>query len=314
MAEPIIDRLELKRLPFQRRPVAQPGTTLVFQMPDGRLVAPRHPYTTGETWWKGPKWAYVVDVKPHATSFSCQLPCAGDALFFQANVNYTWSVSDPAALVDQQVTDPEAECQAHLMQRLPMITRRYESLKSADAELGVQRHLGAQPIELAGRGVRIHNLYVHMRMDSDQGLLAKQLEIDVLKQRLAEKEAEGKGRVAWIEQQDELKRQTQKQEHLNAIVSGGTDTLYAYILREDPTKGLEVVNRMIAMSEREEQRTLEAIKVLIDGGEIRLGELDGAVSAAVKRISAILGKDVGGPDAIGAGSDKALPAAENEDR
>lgn len=50
---------------------------------------------------------------------------------------------------------------------------------------------------------------------------------------------------------------------------------------------------MIGLSEREEMRTLEAVKLLIDGGEIRVGELDRAVRAAVTRIQGILGGPTG---------------------
>jgi hypothetical protein len=122
MPGPILNTIELKRLPFSRRPIAQPGTILVFQMPDNQLIAPQPPYTSGETWWKGPRLAYVVDNRPHGAVFTCKLPAAGDALHFEATVRFAWRVNNPVEVVREQVEDPEAEGETFLTQILPTIT------------------------------------------------------------------------------------------------------------------------------------------------------------------------------------------------
>lgn len=289
MVEPILDKLELRRLPFQRRPIAQPGTTLVFQMADGQVVAPVHPYTTGETWWRGPKWAYVVDLRPHGATFEVELPSSAAAVYFAATVSYSWTVHDAAALVTGAVADPEAHCRGHLERRLPALTGRHAPLRIAEAERDLYDVLGRHPIDLP-HGLRIQGLHVRLRMDADQAALAKEQEIGKLRQELAERDAEGDGVLKRIRQRTDLELERERQTHYLGTVGGGREAMMALVIAQHPDKAPQILDTMINLTEREEQRTLEAIKVLIDGGEIRIGELDGAVSAAVGRISAILGK------------------------
>ncbi|MBA2695200.1 MAG: hypothetical protein H0U62_05000 [Actinobacteria bacterium] len=309
MSDRLVSRMELCRLPFQRRPVAEPGTTLVFHMANGQLVEPSYPYTTGETWWRGPKAAYVVDVTPHAAQFECQLPSSAGAVYFSATVSYSWNVHDAARVVREQVADPAAECRAHLSRWLPTVTSRFSPDRPAEAGTCIRVELGRASIDLE-RGIRIQDLDAQLRMDPDQALLAKEWEIGKLRQEIAKRDAGGKGEVAAIEQRTELHLQSEREQHYSTAVTGGRERVMAVVMAQDPAKAPEILNTMIGLSEREEQRTLEAIKVLIDGGEIRLGELDGAVQAAVERISGILGKPVA---QVGSGpatdQEKVLPSA-----
>jgi hypothetical protein len=282
MIRPILQTLELKRLPFARRPIAQPGTILVFQMPDNQLIAPQPPYTTGETWWRGPKLAYVVDNRPHGGEFTCQLPADGDALFFEATVRFTWRVSDPVAVVRELIEDPAAECQSYLVTTLPVITRRHRYNEPAAAEAEVQKHAREHPPQLAGRGIRIEALHVALRIPEAQITTFQGLQ-----------SAQHEQQLAMLKTVHEQEVQALKQNRMNAIVTGGSQALYAFVLEQDPTRGLEIVTQMQSMADLEKQRAIEAIKVLIDGDEIRVGELDGAVAAAVEGFRNILGQYAG---------------------
>jgi hypothetical protein len=279
MSNPVIDTIELKRLPFARRPIAEPGTVLVFQMPDNRLVAPEPPYTMGETWWKGPKQAYVVDNRPHGAVFTCRLPAAGDAVFFDATVRFRWRVSDPITVVRERVEDPEAEGETYLAQNLPVITRRHEYHVPADVEADIARSVGGRTLQLKQRGIDIDDVHVQLRIAADR------LEVFA-----GIKAAPHEQQLKLLQAKYEEELHAIKRQRMNEIVSRGPETLYAFILQEDPTRGMEVVAQMQAMADREKQRAIEAIKVLIDGEEIRVGELDGAVADAVNGFRNILGQ------------------------
>lgn len=317
MPDRFVNRMELSRLPFKRRPVAEPGTTLVFQSANGQLVEPTYPYTTGDTWWRGPTAAYVVDVTPHGVSFECELPSSAAAVYFSATVSYSWSVHNAARVVRDQVGDPEAECRAYLERWLPTVTCQFPPDQPAEAGTSIRVQMGRAPIDLE-RGIRIQDLHAQLRMDSDQALLAKELEIGTLRQQIAERDATGKGRIASIEQDTDLQLQSARQQHYGTAITGGREQVMAVVMARDPSKGQEILNTIIGLSEREEQRTLEAIKVLIDGGEIRLGELDGAVQAAVERIKSILTSPAGsaGWSTAGPSGDvgNALPSADDTDQ
>ena len=295
MPGPILNTMELKRLPFARRPIAQPGTILVFQMPDNQLVAPQPPYTAGETWWKGPKLAYVVDNRPHGAVFNCQLPAAGDALYFDATVRFTWRVSDPVDVVREQVEDPEAECETYLAQNLPTITRRHQFNAPAGAEADVANTVGRRPLPLRGRGIEIQAVHAQLRIPQEQIEIFQGIQAAPHAQVLAKLKAE-----------HDLEIQDIKRQRMNEIVTGGPERLYAFILQEDPSRGMEIVSQMRQLEDRDKQHALDAIKVLIEGGELRAGELDGAVATAVEGFRNILGQYAGT-----AGADKAaLPPSE----
>ncbi|GIE94629.1 hypothetical protein [Paractinoplanes rishiriensis] len=282
MPGPILNTLELKRLPFARRPIAQPGTVLVFQMPNNELIAPEPPYTTGETWWKGPKMAYVVDNRPHHGVFVCKLPAAGDAHFFDATVHFTWRVHQPVDVVREQVEDPEAECETYLAANLPTITRQHDYHVPAAAEEAVAHRVGRKVLPLHGRGICIEAVHAQLRIPPDQLVTFQQIQAAPHEQELARMKARYEAEIQKI-----------KQQQMDDIVNGGPERLYAFIIQQDPARGLEVVTQMQAMADRDKQRAIEAIKVLIDGEEIRVGELDGAVAAAVDGFRNILGQYAG---------------------
>jgi hypothetical protein len=289
MPDALVTWVELGRLPFKRRPVAEPGTRLVFQLANGDLVCPEHPYTTGETWFRGPKGGFAVDVGTYDASFQTELPSAVDAVLFTATVSYRWQVHDPVRVVRERVTEPWAECRAYLERWLPGITSEFPPGRTLDATRAIQDRLGRARIDV-GRGIGVSSLHVALRMDD----LAKELVNGRLRQEIARETAYGQVEI------DDIKRR-----QYEAAITSGPQGLMAVILAQNPSKGPEMLNTMIGLSEREQQRALEAIKVLIDGGEIRLGELDGAVRGAVQRLSTMMGvatqpvAQLGGGEATG---------------
>lgn len=289
MSNPIINRLEIRPLAI-RRQLLDPGTMLVFQLPDNTLEAPPQGFGPGEMIKKRPKAAFTVDVRAHTASFECRLPAKGDAVFFSATVNYTWMVGDPVRVVSHQVTNPEGDCWAYLMQVLPQITRRHEFEHPAAAEEDLQRTRAGRTLELAQRGLRILDVYMHLRISDEQRDKVAELAAISVEQRLAMSRTRNEADLAALAQQRELERQAERQATIEALVRGGADKMYAFVIQQDQTRGLDVISRMEALADRDKQRALGAMKVLIDGGEIRLGELDGAVAAAVSGFRAILGE------------------------
>jgi len=289
MTNPILNRLEIKPLAI-RRQLLEPGTTLVFQLPDNRLEAPPQGLSVTEMLKKRPKFAFTVDVRAHTATFECQLPAKGDAVYFSATVNYTWLVGDPVRVVSQQVLNPEGDCYAYLMQVLPQITRRHDFEQPAAAEQDLQRTRAGRTLELPQRGLRILEVYMHLRISDAQRDKVAQLTAISMEQRLALAQAENEAALAALAQKKELERQAERQGTMEALVKGGAEKMYAFVIQQDQTRGLEVISRMEALADRDKQRALDAMKVLIDGGEIRLGELDGAVAAAVAGFRAILGE------------------------
>jgi hypothetical protein len=289
MTNPILNRLEIRPLTI-RRQMLDPGTMLVFQLPDNRLEAPPQGFSITDMLKKRPKLAYVVDVRTHPATFECQLPSRGDAVYFSATVNYTWVVVDPVRVVAQQVSNPESDCFAFLSQLLPRYTRKHSYEQPAAAEQELQDARAGRTLEMAARGLRIVDVYMHLRISEEQRSVVAQLAANTKEQELALARVNNEAELALVADRKQRERQDEQQERLEALVKGGMDKMYAFVIQQDPTKGIEVINRMDAMDERERMHTLESMKVLIDGGQVRLGDLDDAVADAVTQFRSILGQ------------------------
>lgn len=314
MSNPLLNKKELRRLPFQRRPVAEPGTRLVFQMSSGQLVSPDHPFTSGDVWWRGPRTVYVVDSRPHSASFECTLPCAGDALHFDASITYTWTAYAPVTVVREKVENPPADCRGHLIQRMRKVSRQYPALNIAAAERAVSLDTDGS-IDLDERGLRITNVTVELRLDPAQAPIAKDLEIASLRQRLAEEEERGKAAISRIAQESDLKLHEVRTKFYTDILSSGPASMAGNLLAQDPTKAAEAADFMLGLWQRDQEVALKAMKVILDSDQLRAGEIDGAVSAAVDSFTALV-TQAGNKLALGAltgGRPMVSAAAEKRD-
>ncbi|MBY8873794.1 CCDC90 family protein [Micromonospora sp. PLK6-60] len=290
---PVLGREELSRLPFRRWPAPRQGTRLVFEKPDGELVAPRHPYTAGERWWRGPRAMYVVDVTEHAEDFTCTLPCAAGALHFDAVVNYSWQVIEPETVVREQEADPAAHCERFLRERLRTITKRFAALDSHDAEEAIRGDLSPVGVDV-GRGLRVSGLRVELTINAEQKALASELEIEKLRQEVELLKQRGEIDRTKAAQDADLARHRERSTYFAELLAGGGAALAGVIAAEDPSKANEAVRFMVDLYEKDQQLAIDALKVISDGGQLRLGDLDDAVTAAVRRFQAIVGPSGGG--------------------
>jgi len=296
----IVGSQALGRLPFRRRPVAEPGTTLVFQLASGDIVAPSHPYTTGDVWWRRAKTAYIVDARSHGESFACTTPCAGDAVHFNASVGYAWSVWNAAAVVREQVDDAAAQCQGYLTQRMRQITRRFRAEQSADAERAVQIELGSGPIDL-DRGLRIAGCTAALGLDADQAQLSKAIAMTPLQHHLDK-----------LGQDAELARHKERADFFAGLLSAGTASMAGNILAQDPTRAAEAADFMASVSRQDQDLAIKAMRAIMEGGQVRIGELDGAVAAVVDRFTALVsqaGENLAPAARPASPPDRELPAA-----
>ncbi|MFC0002846.1 hypothetical protein [Micromonospora siamensis] len=285
---PVLGREELSRLPFRRRPVPRQGTRLVFEGPNGELTVPPHPYTAGEGWWRGPRAMYVVDVTEHAERFECTLPCRGGALHFDSVVAYSWQVAAPEVVVREQEADPAAHCERFLRERLRAVTKRFTALQSHDAEEAIRAELS--PVELVvGRGLRISALRVELIINAEQKVLASEKEIEALRHEVEILKTRGRIERDGLNQDAELEQQEKRARHYAALLAGGGPALAGMIAAQDPSKAEEAVRFMVELHEKDQQMAIETLKVIIEGDQLRLGELDDAVTTAVQRFKAIFG-------------------------
>lgn len=303
MSNPIIRRQEISRLPLQRRPVADPGTTLVFQTRRGELVGAEYAFTSGEVFWRGYRTAYTVDTRPHGESFTCRLPARGDALHFDASVAYNWTVHDAVAVVAHEVDDPAAGCRDYLIKEMRRICRRVDAIQPDPVERAerlIDTELAQTAVRLSN-GLSITALHPALSLDPEQLEIAKKLAMGTLTHQYDTMKAYHDNDVEQIRQSGELRRRNDRIEFY-AQMTGG-NRLVAGILAEDPTKAMETFQLMAGVEEQKRAEAIRAMEVIIKGGHLQIGDLDPAISAVVSQFTSLV-SDVnrtiaGGPQIAG---------------
>jgi hypothetical protein len=313
---PLLRTEQLRRLPFLRRPVAEPGTTLVFQAASGELVWPAYPYTAGDVWWRGHRVVYVVDVGPHHHTFTCKLPAKSKVLYFDATIGFEWRVVDPVAVVRDRLADPASVCRRYLFGEMHGISQQSSAMEGAQAEAALSSRFGAGHVDLQS-GVRISGVGVALSLDQAQIGVAQELELHRLKQELAEAQAKGQASVNRINQDADLDLQSKRHAYYTRVIGQGLPAMAGNILAQDPSKAAEAAGFMMSLWDKDQKVALEAMQVILDGDHVRLGEIDDAVAAAVSRFRDIVssaGSRLGASPLLGSSASstpEALPAGES---
>jgi hypothetical protein len=287
LSNPILGRQDFSRLPLQRRPVADPGTTLVFVTRRGELVSAENAYTMGELWWRGPRAVYRVDTTRHGQSFDCRLPARGDVLHFDAQVSFSWSVQDASAVVRDQVTSGEVGCRDHLIKEMRRICRRVDPMErepAERAERAIHAELGQSKIVLPN-GLCIDDLHVVLSLDPEQASIAKELLIGTLRQQRDVMSTRGHDDIENIKQTGELRRKRERIAFYEDVVG---NKLLANVLAEDPAKAAETVQLIFSMEQQNREKAIQAMQVIIDGGHLQIGDLDPAIAAVVSQFTSLV--------------------------
>lgn len=262
LANPIESTQQLRRWPFQRRPVAPAGTTIVFQRSNGDLVNPREAMLASDVSLRGLREMHVVNMRTHESAFKCTLPSRNIALQFDVTVRYSWHVGDPLRVVRQQVVDAPAACEKHIVRLIRPICRTVGEQDEAAVE--DKLHALPSPLTLAEYGLVVTALSFEVRSD------AEVIEL---------------GREHFTQAGNLTLHQT-RVDFFDRIVRNGT--LVANILAHDPGKAAEAAAFLDKQLVEDRRATLEAMKILIDGDSVHYGDLDDAVAAVIKRFGTIV--------------------------
>jgi hypothetical protein len=230
---------------------------------------------------RGFRTMYTVDTRVHGARFQARFPSRNVALQFDVAVTHNWTVVDPELVVQHQVVDAPASCQAHLVKLLRPLFRRMDVLDEADAEQLVNDAL-VHSIRLSELGLMITNTSVEVRSDA---------------------EALGIKREQYT-QTEHLGLHEERVRFFDRMSSIGNAA--ANILAADPEKAIEAATFLDGQLQRDKNVALEAMRVLLEGGGVVPGDLDGAVVAVVERFQSIVSPASGA--VAGTGADP-VPAA-----
>lgn len=288
LANPIVSTEILRRWPFQRRPVPPPGTTIVFQRSNGELVLPRAAMLASDVSLRGLREMHVVNMRTHESSFQTKLPSKNIALQFDVSVTYSWTVCDPVRVVQQQVVDAPTTCQKHLERLIRPVCRTVDEADEGKVE--DKLHSLPIPINLADHGLVVTAISFQVRSD------AEVLEL---------------GREHFTQAGSLTLHQT-RVDFFDKIVRNGT--LVANIIAHDPGKAAEAAAFLDKQLENDRNATIEAMKILLEGGEhVHYGDLDDAVGAVIDRFRTIVARPTSITQPQARDQIEAAPSLERED-
>ena len=303
---PIISREEAPRLRlFQPRPTPEPGIALVLFRVGQPLVTlwPGDRLTAGEVRWGNYKTIYKVDITEHSFKFTCKLPCQSDAFDFQAEVQVTCSVDDPATIVDRNIEDARAVLEPLLISTMRSISRDYDVEESGAAERAI---IEAVKKERYGVGLKIDRFVVKLSLEEEARAHIRQL-------RQIERDKEREKREAELQRQRdelEMERMKLKMDFYRPLIREGHWGLLALQLVKHPDDVEMVVETLKQEHHVEMARQMELLRIMLETNALEEYQIGKVGKQVLQRLVDSFGPELETRTLGEAEARKALPAGE----
>jgi hypothetical protein len=193
---------------FTPPPRAQANNVYFVSYADGRLQAFSGAPAAADRW--GSRFCYIVDIAEHRTWGSFELPSSNDAYSFTIEAETTWKVTNPEAVVRNNLTGGGDVVLARLKDELWLIGRQYAPGDAAGAELAARSALH-RAIHL-DQGITVLRCTARFRVDSH--LTAAVLERD--------------------QATHQQGLDVQRMQHLRQLVDGSDDSMIMLHLLQHP--------------------------------------------------------------------------------
>jgi len=289
---------------FRARPTPEPGIALVLFREGQQLVAlrPGDHLTSGEVKWGNYKAIYKVDITEHSFAFSCTLPCEGDAFEFRAQANVTYSVSNPATVVERDITDGRAVLEPLITSTMRNKSRNYDVEQSAEAEKAITEAVHKES-ETYDIGLKIIRFVVKLSLEDearDHIRQLKQIERDKERER---RQAELEG----LRSELELERMKMKMDFYSPLIEGGQWQMLALQLANHPDDIATVAQMLSQQRQADMENQLKALKIMLEEDVIEGFQMEEASKRVLQRFVESFGPELE-TRALSAGEHKALPA------
>lgn len=276
---PIISSDDIPRFRlFKSRPAPEPGVALVLYREGQPLVTlwPDDRMTAGEAKWGNYKTAYKVDVTEHSFTFDCTLPCESDAFDFQAHVQVTCSVDDPALIVDRNLTDARDVLEPLIVRTMRGISRDYDVRESAAAEEAIAQAIGTESYDV---GLELSRVVIELSLEEDARAHIRDL-------RRIERDKERERKEAELDRQRdefEMERTKMKMEFYAPLIREGQWQLLALQLTNHPEDVASVADMLRRQRQTEMEQQLEALRIMLEEDALEGFQMEDAGKRVLRR-------------------------------
>jgi len=267
MFTPILSKHELPKFNlFGPRPMGEPGIAIVLFQDHGSSTAlsPGQPLSAADLAWGKYRGYYRVDVGRHEFTFNVRLPSREHSLNFETSANMEYSVAHPSVVVDRQIHDPESMLRSRIVEKMRIISRKYNIEESEDAEFEINNQIQSG-VEFDG--VLLTRISVELTPDVEALGHIRGRGIDRLQQ---ERE---KGQIKFYA----------------SLINEGEWELLAMKLAKNPDDVGNVVEWMQQQKRRELDNYIYTIKELIDADVIEDNQVTGEAKKLLGKLADRLG-------------------------
>lgn len=290
MRNPIIARHNLPLFPlFQKRPVANGNTRLVFQTADGTLCAPQQTYTSSELSVRRAHCYYEVSMGTYPDKFESLLPAHAKNLKFPTTARYEWTVSDPVEIVKRGTTDVPRLCQERLQAMMHEISEQFEPLEFGAARKAILARFTNMESTMVD-GVRVTGLNVNIEIPTELQQTATDLDTQSIRAHLERQQQFDHGALQELKQSIELALDVKRREHYGEVVKGGSQAAMANVLSQDPGAGPEILDKMLEKEREDKADTFKIMKLMTESRHLKSGDLTPLIEWLVDRAKDQLGQ------------------------
>lgn len=276
LAKEPVPRLEL----FKRRPSPEPGVALVLYREGHPLITlwPGDKSTTGEAFYGKYQTVYKVDISERSFNFQCALPSTGAVFEFQAEVQVVYVVTEPAKIVESQITDPSAVLEPLVTRTLRTAAKRFQIDQSFEVEKALVQAAEQETYDV---GLKVVRVFVKLQLDHESREHARKLEEVRRQKELEAAQAALEGErlsFAW-----DLERKKMLVEFYSALIEQGDWQLLALQLANNPDDVAAVINVLREHRQVELEQQLEALKTLLEEDALEGYQVEQAASRVLQR-------------------------------
>ncbi|WFB06967.1 hypothetical protein LRS74_07825 [Streptomyces sp. LX-29] len=261
-----------------RRPSGQVAAVLMYENGGYSVVWPDRREDVNKPLIKGPFTVIEVHTGWHLTQFRTELPAAGDAEFFRAEVEVRWRVVDARAAAVAGVWNLAEHLSPVLLRALRGITRRYRISEAERADAAVESELLERGALVLGDDLGLET-QVFVRIDlSSRGISAQRERTDVEHVREVERAQHELEREREAREQ-ELNRM--RAAELQEVLRGGDDDRIAWFMARDKARAWDIHQAILRERREERELSIETVFRFVDGGLIERQDLNDQTLAAI---------------------------------
>lgn len=254
-----------------RHPGAQLTSVLFYRSGGYSVVSAMGTEHFGKRFGAKPYTVIEVARGRHTTSFELELPAAGGAAFFRAQVDVQWIVIDNFRVVDQRLVDVADVLGPQIKKRLHQVSERFAVNDAQRANHAVNNELEAGEWRDLGTDVGLQTkVFVRIAVD-DKVVRQAELDRDL---RWEQHEAKVKQETARLKERHQSELLTLRMEFFRAMMAGGQGAQINYMLAQDDANAGAFLEALRQEKRSDQAEMLDRVMQWVSEGVIQSPDIE----------------------------------------